>query len=54
MSANGPGADWVGPGTGSRTNGATAPPVSGDLWRWVVLSCMFACFVVLVLSLVGG
>ncbi len=35
MSANGPGADWVGPGTGSRTNGATAPPVSGDLWRWV-------------------
>jgi hypothetical protein len=35
MSANGPGAGWVGGGTSSRTNGATAPPVSGDLWRWV-------------------
>ncbi len=36
MSANGPGADWVGPGTrAGRTNGTTAPPVSGDLWRWV-------------------
>jgi hypothetical protein len=37
MSANGPGADWVGGGTSSRANGATAPalPVSGDLWRWI-------------------
>jgi hypothetical protein len=38
MSANGPGAGWMPPGTGmgtGRTNGATAPPVSGDLWQWV-------------------
>lgn len=35
MSGTGPGASWMPPGTGSRVNGATAPPISGDLWQWV-------------------
>lgn len=34
MSGTGPGATWTPPGTG-KTNGATAPPIHGDVWQWV-------------------